>query len=440
MRVLLLAEECNPEWPSVPAFAYQAARAISDHADVVLVTQIRNARNIERASLGRAKVVYINTEMVARPFWKLSMALRRGTETGWLLADVLGYPGHIAFEWLAAKYFRGALQRREFDVVHRLSPWSGVQPSFMATASPIPVLLGPINDNLPWPNESTDVLKREMTGADHLGLLGLPLVRRLPYQRSKYIHAKGVLACYEHTIDNLPDDVKAKTVNFPEVGIDPKVFILSPRPRHAPMTVLFVGRLVPYKLPDVIVRAFATSSVLRQHRLLIVGDGPERPRLKRLIAQNGLAGSVELTGWKSHAEVGRLMRQGDIFAFPSIHEMGGGVVIEAMACGLACVVVDFGGPATLIGPEWGVKVPVGNVSHLITSFRHELEQLVMQPERIAQLGLAAHRHAMTHYTWDVKARKTLEVYRWMTGRQAHKPDFWDPAFAEAISDHARLKP
>jgi glycosyltransferase involved in cell wall biosynthesis len=433
MRVLLLAEECNPEWPSVPAFTYQAARAIADHADVVLVTQIRNARNIERAGLGRAKVVYINTEMVARPFWKLSMALRRGTETGWLLADVLGYPSHIAFEWLVAKVFRGALQRGEFELVHRLSPVTGDQPSFMASASPIPVLLGPTNSNLPWPSESTDVLKREATRADHLASPLLPLIHHLPYKRSKYIHAKGVLACYDHTIDSLPDAVKAKTVNFPEVGIDPEVFGLASRPRSQCMTVLFVGRLVPLKLPEVVVHAFATSSVLRQHRLLIVGDGPERPRLERLIAENGLSGSVELSGWKSHAEVGRLMRQGDIFAFPSIHEMGGGVVIEAMACGLACVVVDFGGPATLIGLEWGVKVPVGNVSHLITSFRHELEQLVTQPERITHLGLAAHRHAVTHYTWDVKARKTLEVYRWMTGGRAHKPDFWDLAFAEANS-------
>ena len=433
MRVLILAEECNPDWPSAPIFAYQSARAITEHADVVLVTQVRNARNIERAGLGRARVVYLNTEKVARPLWKLSVALRRGTETGWLMAGALAYPGHFAFEWLAAKYFRGALQRGEFDLVHRLSPWSGVQPSFMATASPIPFLLGPINDNLPWMSESTDMLKREATRADRLASFFLPLLRHLPYQRSKYIHANGVLACYDHTIDSLPDAVKAKTVNFPEVGIDPEVFGLASRPRSGRMTVLFVGRLVPLKLPEVIIRAFGASSILRQQRLVIVGEGPERPRLESLVAENGLAASVELTGLKSHAEVGQFMRQGDIFAFPSAHEMGGGVVVEAMACGLACVVVDFGGPATLIGPERGVKVPVGNVTQLSVSFRHELEQLVTQPERITQLGLAAHRHAMTHYTWDVKARKTLEVYRWVTGRRARKPDFWDPAFAEANS-------
>ena len=67
--------ECNPDWPSVSIFAYHSARAIADLADVVLVTQIRNARNIERVGLGRAKVVYLNTERVARPFCQLSAAL-----------------------------------------------------------------------------------------------------------------------------------------------------------------------------------------------------------------------------------------------------------------------------------------------------------------------------------------------------------------------------
>jgi len=397
----------------------------------VLVTHIRNARNIEGIGLGKAKVIYINSERVARPFWKLSVALRRGTETGWLLDNAMAYPGQIAFEWRASKYFQKALQRGEFDLVHRVSPWSGIHPSFMATACPVPFLMGPINDNLPWPSESANVLKREMTGADFLGSLVLPLICRMPYQRSKCIRADGILACYEHTINGLPDAAKAKAVNFPEVGIAPRLFILSPRPRDVPMTVLFVGRLVPLKLPDVVISAFATSSILRRHRLLIVGDGPERPRLERLVAENNLADSVKLTGFVPHAEVGRLMRQSDIFAFPSIHEMGGGVVIEAMACGLVCVVVDWGGPATLVGPERGVKVPVGNIAQLTKSFRHELEQLVMQPERITQLGLAAHRHATMHYTWDVKARKTLEVYRWMTGHRRRKPDFWDPEFAVA---------
>jgi len=53
------------------------------------------------------------------------------------------------------------------------------------------------------------------------------------------------------------------------------------------------------------------------------------------------------------------MSQAEILAFPSIRELGAGVVVEAMACGMACVVVDYGGPAMLVQQERGIKIPWG---------------------------------------------------------------------------------
>jgi len=117
------------------------------------------------------------------------------------------------------------------------------------------------------------------------------------------------------------------------------------------------------------------------------------------------------------------MRQAEIFAFPSIRELGAGVVVEAMACGMACVAVDYGGPATLISPEWGIKVPLGDLEHLVEDFTKELEQLVTDRDRVEHLGLAAHHHAMTNYSWDAKAKMVLEIYNWVTGRQEVKPNF-----------------
>lgn len=178
-------------------------------------------------------------------------------------------------------------------------------------------------------------------------------------------------------------------------------------------------------MPDVLIHAFANSKILRQHKLLIVGDGPERANLERFVLERDLHGCVEFKGQRSWAEVAQLMRQADIFAFPSIHELGGGVVVEAMACGLACVVVDYGGPATLVAHDCGIKVPMGTVNYLTEQFQHELEQLVRNPERIQRLGYSANKHAMTYYTWDAKARKTLEIYRWVIRQQKQKPDFWD---------------
>src|SRR4029079_16317838 len=110
MRVLLLADLCNPDWPSLPVVACNTARSIADHADAVVVTQVRNRENLERVGgVGRAEVVYLDTEKVAAPIYKLAVALRRGTSTGWTLQMAMDYPSYVAFELAAWRRFRGEL-------------------------------------------------------------------------------------------------------------------------------------------------------------------------------------------------------------------------------------------------------------------------------------------------------------------------------------------
>ena len=118
------------------------------------------------------------------------------------------------------------------------------------------------------------------------------------------------------------------------------------------------------------------------------------------------------------------MRRADIFSFPTIRELGAGALIEAMACGMACVVADYGAPATLIRNDLGVKVPLGNKETITLGVQHALEELVANGERIRTLGNNARQHAEKLYTWQAKAKFTLRVYEWALGR-GERPNFWD---------------
>jgi glycosyltransferase involved in cell wall biosynthesis len=422
MRALLLADACNPQWPSLPVVGYKYARALAEHIDVTVVTQVRNRENIEKAGFGKAEVVYLDTEKVAAPIYKLAVLFRGGDTTGWTMQMAMDYPSYVAFELAAWKRFRTDLHGGRFDVVHRITPMSPTLPSSMAAKSPVPFLLGPLNGNLAWPRAFHTELRREREWLSHVR----GAYKLLPYHRSTYKSSKAILAAFDHTMDDLSPQARQKAINFPEVGIDPQLFSLPQRQPRQRMTVLSVGRLVPYKLPEVVVRAFAQEPALRQHRLVVVGEGPERPRLEALVKEHNLGDCVEILGQRSQAEVGALMREAEILAFPSIRELGAGVVVEAMACGMACVVVDYGGPATLIGPDRGIKVAPTDKDTLVVRFAQELKALVADPARVERLGAAAHRHAMDHYSWAVKARKTLEIYQWALGQRAQKPDFWTP--------------
>jgi glycosyltransferase involved in cell wall biosynthesis len=419
LKVLILADTCNPEWPSLPIVGYKYAKAIANYADVVVVTQIRNKPNIERYGIGNANVIYIDTEKVAAPIYKLATALRGGTGKGWTMQMAMDYPSYLAFEWFTWRKFRKELFQGEFDLVHRITPMTPTLPSFIAKDCPVPFLLGPLNGNLPWPRQFTAELKREKEWLSRFR----DFYKLLPFYRSTYHNSSAILAAFDHTVSDIIESVKPVTINFPEVGIDPEVFSNSKRQLKSKFTVLYVGRLVPYKLPEVVIRSFAASPILQEHKLKIVGEGPERSRLEKIISEHNLSNCVELTGQKKQSEVSDLMHQAEIFAFPSIRELGAGVVVEAMACGMACVVVDYGGPATLIDSDRGVKVAMGNLEELTQRFRKEMEELVSNPDRTTKLGEKAHDHAMAYYTWDAKAKKTLDIYHWVLDKKLEKPSF-----------------
>ena len=423
MRALILADSCNPEWPSLPVVGYKAARSIADYADVVLATHIRNRPAIEKAGgCGAAEVHYVDNESIARPMYALSRFLRGGNAVGWTTHIATLYPSYLAFEHQVWKKYKHELRAGEFDVVHRVTPMSPTIPSPMAKWSPVPFVLGPLNGGLKWPAQFTEELKREKEYLTYLR----NAYRCLPYYRSTYSRSAAILAGFQHTVDDLPQSALSRTIDFPEIGVDPEIFS-SPgnRPRRERKVILYAGRFVPYKCPEVPVAAFASNPQLRKHKLLMVGDGPERERIENLIKEHSLEDCVELLGWKTQAEVGELMRQADVFAFPSIRELGAGAVVEAMACGLAMAVVDYGAPAGLVTPECGVRVPLDTKDGLTESYAQELEALVSNESRLRSAGAAAHERALRVYSWDVKARQTLAVYEWVTGKRVVRPTFED---------------
>jgi glycosyltransferase involved in cell wall biosynthesis len=330
------------------------------------------------------------------------------------------YLPYLAFEREVWARFKGELKQDRFDVVHRITPMSPTLPSPMAKWSPVPFVIGPLNGGLKWPPGFVQALWREKEWITYVR----GAYKLLPFHHATNAKSAAILAAFRHTIADLPVQTHDRVINFPEVGIDPELF--SAPPERVPkdrMTILYVGRLVPYKCPDILLLALVAQPELRRHRILIVGDGPERQVMDQLVCEHGLEHCVEFTGSVPQARVGQIMREADIFVFPSIRELGAGVVVEAMACGLACVVVDYGAPGQLVGPGLGIRVPLAEKDRLVAQFATELTALIRDPARVRTLGAAARDYVLGSYTWDTKARKIIEVYQWVLRQRAEKPAF-----------------
>jgi len=429
IRALVIAEAANPEWVSVPLVGWSHAEALSRHAHVHVVTQVRNREAILGAGWREGiEFTAIDNEASARAVWKTSELIRGGSGKGWTTVTALSALPYYHFEHLVWRRFRDDLFARKFDVVHRVTPLSPTTPSLMARRcrrAGVPFVLGPLNGGVPWPAEFREAQHREREWLAYVR----DAYKLLPGYRSTREDSAAILVGSQATLAQLPERHRARAVYLPENAVDPARFPAVARSSpQKPLRVVFVGRLVPYKGADMLIEAIAPLVLQGRLELEIVGDGPDMPTLRRLLGELGLSDKVALPGFIPHAELHERMARADIFGFPSIREFGGGVVLEAMAMGLVPVVADYAGPRELVSEATGIRVPLGRRTELVAGFRRALAELAGEPDRVRTMGKRARQRVLELFTWDAKARQTCEVYRWVLGAR-QKPDFGMP-FAE----------
>lgn len=426
-RVLVIAEAANPEWVSVPLVGWSLAAALREVAEVHLVTQIRNREAILRAGLQEGEnFTAVDTEALAAPMYRVAELLRMGSGKGWTTVAALGTLIYPYFERLVWKRFSADIRAGRYDIVHRITPLTPTTVSPIArkcARAGVPFVVGPLNGGVPWPSgfEAERLREREW----------LSYVRgaytALPGRMAMYAASSAVLAGSRHTASEVPRRAADRTFWLPENAIDPARFNrVAVAPGEGPLRAVFIGRLVPYKGPDMLVEA--TTKALRSGRLAldIVGDGPMRAGLEAQVAAAGVTESVTFHGQLDHRDVQDVASRAQIFTFPSIREFGGGVVLEAMALGVVPVVVDYAGPGELVDERVGYKLPIGSRAEIVAGFSAAIEMILSDPRQLCSRSEAARRRVADHYTWSAKAAKVARVYDWVRGLEPERPDIGIP--------------
>jgi glycosyltransferase involved in cell wall biosynthesis len=422
-RVLLIAEAANPEWVSVPLVGWSLADAIARQMPAHLVTHVRNRNAIQKTGLieGRDFTV-IDSEAVARPLWRIGNLLRGKSGVSWTTSTAIAAFSYYYFEWLVWKRFGKAIQAGEFDVVHRITPLSPTVPSILARKcrrAGVPFVVGPLNGGVPWPKGFDAARRREREWLSYVR----SAYKLMPGYSSMLDSAAALIIGSQDTLQQVPTKFRHKCVYLPENAINPERFSLTAMPFAAgTLRACFVGRLVPYKGPDMLLEAVAP--LLREGRLHldIIGDGPLMPTLRDYVQKERLEDTVTLHGWIDHRNLQKVMCESQLLTFPSIREFGGGVVLEAMALGLVPIVVGYAGPGELVIDEVGFKVPIGQRQEIIVNLRKIVESICDKPEQIAELSESAKKYVQAFFTWDAKASQVMQVYDWVSGRQ-EKPVF-----------------
>ena len=417
IRALLIAEACNPTWTSVPLVGYNLARALAGRPDlkVTLVTHVRNRDGIATSDIGKfAEIAYIDNEFVARPIYNLARLIRGGEQLGWTIDTAMAWPSYVVFEHLLSGQFARRLRVGDFDLIHRITPLSPTAVSPMAPKTRVPMIAGPLNGGLRWPKEFPELIRREREWL-------VPLrnaYKLLPYHRSTYRRLAAVITASRSTAAEIPAWFRGQRFHLPENGVDPARFPIAERWPEPVGRFRFVtvGRLVPYKGLSLTLEAIRRSPALRQCELTVIGDGPDRPAHERFIADHGLQGCVTLRGQVPQSDLAAEMHRSQVFVFPSLREFGGGVILEAMACALPCLIVDYGGPGELVSEVTGVKLPMRPREELVESLRAAMEQMAADPAGCRRMGEAAATEVRREHTWDAKASHVMLIYQQVLSR------------------------
>ena len=174
---------------------------------------------------------------------------------------------------------------------------------------------------------------------------------------------------------------------------------------HSPVKIISVGRLIPGKCPDNIIRSVMDLDV--DVELTIIGNGPLRPYLEDVAKSTEMSEKIKFIPSLSNDELCSILRDNDIFAVHSEYHGIPKTLLEASLTGLPIIVnkIDVETVPELSG-NWLMLV-----DNNVDGYRKALQKLISDTPLRRELGRRATIHAHTHWEPTKMEAKYVEVYR-----------------------------
>lgn len=274
---------------------------------------------------------------------------------------------YLLWQWGAYLLAKKKHAEMHFDLVHHITFVSVRQPSFMGNLG-IPFIFGPVagGERAPW-------RLRIGYGArgfllDALRDLANLLVKIDPLMRRTFKQATRIYVTSEQTRALLPRKYQRKACAQLAIGIDDESLSRAARAGRdrsvsngKPFRILYVGHFLYLKGMHLGLCSFARLIAMGvDARLTMVGKGPDEKRWRGLSKKLGVSGLIDWVPWVSQEQLSAIYNRHDVFFFPSLHDSGGMVVLEALAHGLPVVCFDLGGPGAIVNECCGEVVLSAN--------------------------------------------------------------------------------
>ena len=353
MKLLVSAYACEPGKGSEPAVGWNWMLALLRRGyRVHVVTRANNRESIETSTELRNPALTFHYYDLPR--WMRAWKRRPGGI----------YVYYLFWQWGAYRLARRLHAQERFDRVHHVTFASYRQPSFMGGLG-IPFIFGPVGGGETMPAPFRSGLTRRNRLSEAIRNAGNRMIAFDPMMRSTFAKAEIIACTTAETKACIPTAWRDKCVVQPAIGIDESE-ILAPFNEPLAPRFLFIGRLLYWKGLHLAFRALAqTRPTIPDVKLKIVGTGEDRAWLEEQARAAGVMDLLEWVASTPHDEIAREYRQSLALVFPSLHDSGGMVVLEALAAGLPVICLDLGGPGANVTPDCGVVVEARHASEAV---------------------------------------------------------------------------
>ena len=346
MKVLLSAYACEPDKGSEPGMGWHWALEIARLGhEVHILTRANNVAAIERGleELGGMRMQIHGYDLPRWARW-------------WKKGPRGMYLYYLLWQWYAYRRARKLHAALRFDLVHHITFAVYRHPSFMGGLR-IPFIFGPIGGGECSPPALLRSAPLRARIFEFLRSVGNRIAAIDPLVQSTFHRAALILCKTPETLAAVPLQSREKCILAQDVAADPVWLVQSPSAGSETARFLFVGRLLHWKGIHLILRALKqVRRNLPDATLTIVGDGGDRVWLHGLARQLGINEAVDWRGQLPQKEVIGIYGCHTAFVFPSLHDSGGTVVMEALSQGLPVVCLDIAGPGAILPENCGFKI------------------------------------------------------------------------------------
>jgi glycosyltransferase involved in cell wall biosynthesis len=398
MRILISALSCNAALGSEALVGFKYAEALARRHEVVILasppSQTPQGATLIACDAGPCSFNEIGAQSLLRfelRQWRLTHSLR------------LRFP---------------------FDCVHRVTPSAIGIPTWTANLGK-PLVVGPlIAANRP-PAVFTSYLNRPMSRPNqprwHPARIAARLCRmavsRAGRKQDYLRQAQIILVGTQTALHRVPEPLRAKCRLVTYSGIEHEVFVPpSARSDDGTLRLLFVGRLVPYKGLELLLRALKAAIRRCALKLDIIGNGDSvyKEFLMQLIRELGLDSVVTFLPARPRDQLPALYQQADVFCFPTLCDTYGIALLEAMSCGCAVLVSDVAAAGEIVNSENGLKVPLRTPEQYIAEYAGQIVALAQNRDFRRGLGEKARQFILREHDWDRIGRQVLAIYEELT--------------------------